>query len=73
LKVAELVLGARPQLVIGGAGDSKLRAVAELEQEAKSTRRAEKEHAARSHPRVQDAIEVFGASDKDVQVELTDS
>jgi hypothetical protein len=72
LKAAEILFGARPQLVIGGNGDAKLATVAELEDSARKNREAAKKEAALSHPRVRDAIEVFEESTSSVLVELVE-
>jgi DNA polymerase-3 subunit gamma/tau len=72
LRMAEQVLGARPELQIagagGGGGQTKVATLAEAEQESRKARAAERREAALSHPRVREALEVFGESESDVEV-----
>jgi DNA polymerase III subunit gamma/tau len=72
LKTAELVLGARPELSFSGvaAGDTKIATIAELEEGEKQARTAEKVAAALKHPRVRDAMEVFGETEDGLKVQV---
>jgi hypothetical protein len=72
LKAAEVVLGARPNLVIGGAGNAKISTLAEIEETNRRSRTAAKREAALRHPAVMDAMEIFEESEAsvDVQVDL---
>jgi hypothetical protein len=70
---AERVLGQRPRIEIGFGLESKRPTVAAQDAARRKQRRDEVELAARNHPRVKDALEVFpeadGQVDVDVQVE----
>ena len=72
LKAAEVVLGARPNLLIGAPGQVKVSTLAEIEETGRRTRSAAKREAALSHPAVVDAMEIFdeSAASVDVQVDL---
>ncbi len=76
LRCAEQVLGARPELAVtsatasGTQGRAKIATLAEVEQEGRKQRHAERRQAALSHPRVRDAIEVFGESESNVDVQV---
>jgi DNA polymerase III gamma/tau subunit len=72
LKAAEQVLGGRPNLVIGSPGGAKVSSLAELEENGRLARKAERREAALRHPAVMDAMEIFEESEAsvDVQVDL---
>jgi hypothetical protein len=72
LKAAELLLGQRPNLLIGSPGNTKISTLAEIEETGRKTRTAARREAALSHPRVVDALEIFEESpaNVDVQVDL---
>ena len=76
LRCAEQVLGARPELAVtsatasGTQGRAKIATLAGVEQEGRKQRHAERRQAALSHPRVRDAIEVFGESESNVDVQV---
>jgi hypothetical protein len=70
LRTAELVLGARPELSFAaGAGDARVATINEVEEAARSTRKAEKKAQALSHPSVRDALEVFGETEGNLHFE----
>ena len=70
LKAAEQVLGARPNLVIGSPGGAKISTLAELEENGRQARRAQRREAALSHPAVLDAMEIFDESEASVDVHV---
>jgi hypothetical protein len=72
LKAAEVVLGVRPNLLIGAPGSTKISTLAEIEENGKRERTAAKREAALTHPRVVDAMEIFeeSAGSVDVQVDI---
>ncbi len=70
LKTAEQVLGARPELHVANAGSTKMTTLAEVELEQEKTRKAERREVALSHPRVREALEVFGESENNVEVQV---
>jgi hypothetical protein len=72
LKAAEQVLGGRPNLVIGSPGGAKVNTLAEMEENGRRARQAERREAALRHPAVLDAMEIFEESEAsvDVQVDL---
>jgi hypothetical protein len=72
LRAAEHVLGARPELLIGSPGNTKVSTLAEIEEDSRRQRSAAKREAALRHPAVVDAMEVFEESEAsvDVQVDL---
>ncbi|MET0385805.1 MAG: hypothetical protein ABW321_07595, partial [Polyangiales bacterium] len=72
LKAAELVLGARPNLLIGAPGNAKISTLAEIEENGRQKHKAARREAALTHPRVLDAMEIFEESEAsvDVQVDL---
>ncbi len=71
LKMAEVVLGARPELLFGAVppGDGRIATLSELDEAARKTRKAEQRAAALAHPSVRDALEVFEETESSVQVE----
>jgi hypothetical protein len=70
LKTAEVVLGARPELVISNATGERTATVAELNLKAKNNHEAERRRVALSHPSVRDAIEVFEEVEQNVDVQV---
>jgi DNA polymerase-3 subunit gamma/tau len=69
---AERVLGQRPAVEVGFGLSSARPTVAAQETERRKERRAEAEHAALSHPRVKDALDVFPEAEGNVNVEVED-
>jgi hypothetical protein len=58
--------------VIGSPGAAKINTLAEMEENGRQARKAERREAALSHPAVKDAMEIFEESEAsvDVQVDL---
>lgn len=68
LRAAELALGARPELSIVRSSERSAPTLAAAEEESRRVRVEGRREAALRHPRVQEALEVFGESEQSVDI-----